>query len=327
MKLSCMQLVGSTVGSNRSCPTAETILECWGFDEGSVQTVRFSTNFVFLFRQQGIKRFLRFSPAWERPVEHIQAETELLMKLVNNGFQVAQPVTSKSGNLVETVQTGLGAFHAVVFTALSGKHLQLENLSESQFREWGSALGRLHAACKGYGVGCLNRPSWKEHLDFVRDHVADDEPCLLRELESITTWAESLPRSAENFGLIHFDFELDNLCWDGNAIQMLDFDDCAYHWYAADIALALRDLIHDEVDVDYEDLRFKAFLDGYRLAYPIQDTLLGSLPMFLRMRKLFGYADLANSIDLSIEETQGWLKPLSERLSKSMETYRLSLNA
>lgn len=328
MKLSSMQLVGSTVsaGLNGSCTTAEEILNCWGFDDGSVDTVRFSTNFVFTFRQQGIKRFLRFSPAWERQVEHIQAETELLMMLVNKGFQVAQPVASKYGNFVETVETELGEFHAVVFTALSGRHLEINDLSELQFSEWGSALGRLHAACKEYGVRYLNRPSWKEHLDFIRHHIIDDDPGLLRELDSVTTWVESLPRSEGDFGLIHFDFELDNLCWDDNSIQMLDFDDCTYHWYAADIAHALRDLFHNEVEVDYEDFRLKAFFDGYRSAHPIDGMWLRHLPMFLRIRKLSGYADLANSIDLSIEETQEWLRPLHSKLLKSMETYRLSLN-
>jgi len=59
---------------------------------------------------------------------------------------------------------------------------------------------------------------------------------------AITTWAELLDRTRDNFGLIHFDFELDNLCWEDALIQMLDFDDCAYHWYAADITYALRDL-------------------------------------------------------------------------------------
>ncbi len=82
MKFSSMQLVGSTVGSDRSYPTAERILEAWGFDHGSVKnTVRFSINFVFEFLQQRTKRFLRFSPAWERQVEHIQAETELSVRI------------------------------------------------------------------------------------------------------------------------------------------------------------------------------------------------------------------------------------------------------
>lgn len=328
MKLSSMQLVGSTVGAglNGSCATAEEILECWDFDHGSLDAFRFSTNFVFTFRRQGIKQFLRFCPASERQVEHIQAETELLMMLANKGFQVAQPVASKSGNLVETVKTGLGTFHAVVFTALNGKHLQMDDLTQSQFREWGSALGRLHAACKECDVRYLNRPSWMEHLDFIREHVASGELGLLQELESITTWTESLPCNEENFGLIHFDFELDNLCWDGNEIQMLDFDDCTHHWYVADIALALRDLFDDGVDVDYEDFRLKAFLDGYRSWNPIDDALLKNFPMFLRLRKLLGYADLAKSLDLSFEETHEWLRPLHARLSKLMETYRLSLS-
>jgi len=137
MKLSTIQSVGSTVGPDRCSPIAERILGYWGFDHGSVKTVRFSSNCVFEFQQQGIKRFLRFAPEWEQQREYIEVETQLLTWLVNSGLRVSEPIPTQFGNLVETVDTELGVFHAVVFTALTGRHLELEELDKSHYREWG----------------------------------------------------------------------------------------------------------------------------------------------------------------------------------------------
>ena len=50
----------------------------------------------------------------------------------------------------------------------------------------------------------------------------------------------ALPVDRDRYGLIHFDFELDNLYWRDQTIGMLDFDDCAHYWYAADIAFWLK---------------------------------------------------------------------------------------
>lgn len=139
-------------------------------------------------------------------------------------------------------------------------------------------------------------------------------------------WFESIHGTQDNFGLIHFDFELDNLCWDDDGvIQMLDFDDCSYYWYAADIALALRDLFHEKVD--YKNVQFKSFLAGYRSQCAIDDVSLGHLPMFLRMSNLVGYADLVRVVDISFAETHNWLRPLHEKLTHFIEKSRLAIEA
>jgi Ser/Thr protein kinase RdoA (MazF antagonist) len=51
-----------------------------------------------------------------------------------------------------------------------------------------------------------------------------------------------LPTDDHSYGLIHGDFELDSLIWDGERAQALDFDAAVYAWYAADIAIALQDV-------------------------------------------------------------------------------------
>jgi predicted nucleic acid-binding protein len=65
---------------------------------------------------------------------------------------------------------------------------------------------------------------------------------------------------------------------------ILDLDDCAFYWFEADIAFALRDLFEDSIDkVDFQDQRLSAFLRGYRREIQISDAAVSRIPLFLRM--------------------------------------------
>jgi len=97
-------------------------------------------------------------------------------------------------------------------------------------------------------------------LDRARDVIHPDETAVRRELGQIALSLGALPASPATSGLIHFDFELDNLVWRGEAVGILDFDDCAHYWYAADIAFALRDLFDGGADLDHRS--FREFVGG-----------------------------------------------------------------
>lgn len=51
------------------------------------------------------------------------------------------------------------------------------------------------------------------------------------------------------------------------------------------------------------------------------------LPMFPRMRTLLAYAEMTRSVDLPIEATVDWLKPLNQKLRQRMTLCRQSLSA
>src|SRR5260370_10184467 len=145
MKLSTMLKVDSTVDTQWQSRIAERILEHWEHDPGSAQFFRSSTNFVYVFRKEGERSFLRFADSAERLGAAIEAEMALLSFLASKGMTVTTPIVSKNGRCVETVETDLGTFHAVVFAGLQGSHGALEELSTAQFEVWVPTLGKLHA--------------------------------------------------------------------------------------------------------------------------------------------------------------------------------------
>jgi Ser/Thr protein kinase RdoA (MazF antagonist) len=200
--------------------------------------------------------------------------------------------------------------------------------SGSRSRTWtraGLDVGvRLWVSCmRRYPVD-ERRASWEVHLAFIGSQIAADDVGPRAELQAIASELASLPRSVETFGLIHFDFELDNLVWRDETIGMLDFDDAARYWYVADIAFALRDLFEDGVDLGNPS--FQAFIEGYRGFCAIDDGMLVQTPLFLRLSELFGYARLTYALDLAEDEDYPeWMTGLNRRLHGWTERYRSSL--
>lgn len=325
VRLSTMWKVDSTIDADGSSPVAERILERWAHDRGSVRFFRSSTNFLYVFRAQGERRFLRFVDTSERSREAIETEVELLDWLAGEGIDVAVPSPSRRGNLVETVEADSGAFHAVVFPALEGEQFEIVDLDDSGFRRWGAALGELHSAMRHYsGSGSSARPSWRDHLEFAGEFVPEDAPALRGELERITSSLAALPTSSDTYGLIHSDFELDNLIWRDGSIGILDFDDSSRLWYAADIVFALRDLSGG--GAGQGDERSQPFVDGYSEHYPIDEGWLSHEPLFTRLDNLLRYARLVRAMDLAVgPEHPEWLRTLSRKLHDRRAEYKVAI--
>ncbi|MDQ6694764.1 MAG: phosphotransferase [Chloroflexota bacterium] len=325
MTLSTLWKVDSTVDKEGRSPIAEQILTSWEHDGGSAKFFRSSANFVYMFRRGSKVHFLRFADSSERQKAVIEAEVELLLWLSERNINVAKPVLSRNGRFMETTATGLGTFHAVVFVGLEGDRHDIDDLDVGGFQAWGSALGGLHSVMKHYkGAGLSVRHGWRDQLEIAKSYITADDTTVRHELGEIESALGKLPATAENFGLIHADFELDNLCWRSSNVGMLDFDNCQHNWYAADIAFALRDLF--STGADLSDRRFQEFTCGYTSRYPLEARMLRLIPLFLRMARMIEYATLVRCTDLPAEgEYPPWLENLNMKLKNRMAEYKTRL--
>ncbi len=326
MRLSMMWRVDATVDAAGRSPVAERILANWAHDPGSARFFRSSANFVYRFRSDGERRFLRFADASERGRDVVEAELDLVGWLAGAGVAVARPLPSLQENLVETAETDLGAFHAVVFEALDGGQVDdVDDLDGNQVRRWGAALAELHAAMRRYPCAGPSRlPTWRDWLAFAEEHVPLGKPVVRRELDRVAALLGALPLAADNHGPIHGDFELDNLVWGDGTIGILDFDDRARSWYAADVAFALRDLF--DAGAGLADARVRGFVRGYREHGRLDDEMLSQVPTFLRLAGLLEYARIARSLDLPVVEGHPeWLQGLRQKLEGRMAAYETSL--
>jgi Ser/Thr protein kinase RdoA (MazF antagonist) len=325
MKLSTMWKIDATVSADGCSPVAERILTHWPHDAGSLRFFRSSANFLYTFNLEGKRYFLRFADSSERSRQTIEAEVTLLNWLASAGIHVAVPLPADNGEFVVTIETVLGTFHAVVFPELSGVQMEMDLLDAAGYGAWGAALGGLHAALKEFpGQASAERPTWRDELEQAHQYLPTSEPAIQREWASLSRELDALPVDREGFGLIHYDFELDNLVWGENGIGILDFDDCVHHWYAADIAFALRDLFANGRGLD--DPSFRAFMDGYASQCLLDEASIQQVPLFLRFSKLVQYARMARSLDLeAVGSYPDWLRGLEGKLRSRMTAYAVSL--
>jgi Ser/Thr protein kinase RdoA (MazF antagonist) len=329
MRLSNLWNVARTLDSRgRPSPPVQQIVACWDNDQDSLQHVRASANFVWRFEAGGQRRFLRFADGSERSRETIEAEIDLLEWLAGRGAPTIRPIQSRAGRLVETIDTDIGTFHSVVFAEVPGRHLDSAELVPCQFERWGAALGSLHALVTEYhGPTRSNRPSWRDHLVRASTLIPNEQSEIRRELNLLAEALAKLPIDPEGFGLVHGDFELDNLCWPDDSegpIGILDFDDCSQHWFAADISFALRDLFDRGADLTHPSI--EAFVRGYRGNFPLDGELHAALPLFSRLSRLLVYATLVRSLDLPEQSDQPeWLRKLRTKFEAKLFAYAASL--
>ncbi|MBM7662178.1 Ser/Thr protein kinase RdoA (MazF antagonist) [Bacillus mesophilus] len=321
MKLSKMQELLKTVDGEWRSPIAEAILKNWDYDEGSVFFLRASANFIFVFKRNQKRYFLRFNHEEERGKQSIEAEMNILEHLENfSSFNVAKPIKSLHGNFIEVVDTEIGRYNAVVFEGLKGKHYEMEEITTEQAYLWGQTLGKLHECFKKLPENLtINRPSWRTSLVKASEILAIHEKTAYEELIRISKWAEGLNISKENFGMIHYDFELDNVLFDNRMLGILDFDDCMSNWYLADIVYALR----DAGEFTMQSLIINKFIEGYESETKLDSSLLVHAQEFMRIHELVTFAALIRSVD--IEESTDhpeWLINLRRKLSERIDRYR-----
>ena len=218
--------------------------------------------------------------------------------------------------------TPLGVFHACALVALPGEQWDEDDeLSADRLLTWGEALGRLHAAAGKLSRDfAASRDTHEDRLSFIGSHLGGDERAR-RELESISTALGSLPTEDRTYGLVHGDFELDNLFWNGTISGIADFDDAFHCWYLADVAFALGSVLPSPTpSVD-------SFLAGYARQCEVDQEVLALLPVFWRLADLQRYARLVCALDLpGGQEYPEWMEALRGKLVSWSDRYMSSLD-
>lgn len=309
------RLVALVDGTGR-CPVADAVAAAWDLPSRAARHWRSSASHVFHIPTAG---YLRIVPAAHRSRDRVDAVAELMRRLHGSGLPVAELARSSTGNLVETVGTPLGAMHAMLVRPADGIQLDLDDLTPAHAREWGAALARLHHE-NAPQPRAVRLPAAFEQLD--PSAFADDPP-LAAAVRRLTDHLGRLPRDAARFGVVHGDFELDNLAWRNGTPTAYDFDEAAHSWFVADIAHAVRDL-----DPLPADPRFANFLAGYRQFGPLEDTDLALLPLFSALHAATALVRLRPVLDAGTAQSDpAWLARLRNRIDQHLQRQRATVLA
>ncbi|WP_346939959.1 phosphotransferase [uncultured Clostridium sp.] len=305
---------------------AHMILKNWEYDYDDpdlLKYYRISSNAVYCCKNQLNTFFLRFTPTEEKSKEKILAELEFLSYLRDNGYPAVDTILSKAGNELEVVDTPWGTFYAVAFKKVSGKQIAAMPLTTDLIFGLGKALGKLHKLSSEFSPVNNKRNDWKEAACWMEDVLSTfpDETAAKSELSILRAYFSKLPTTKENFGLIHYDFEPDNVFYNEitKTYNPIDFDDAMYHWYALDIEQSL-DSIKEDMPEEQVEPSINEFIKGYRIEYDISDEMLKLLPIFRRYVNLYGYVRILRSVEEKWDNEPDWMINLRIKLKNLLDS-------
>jgi len=303
---------------------ALTLLQNWGYNQNRREVLdqfRISANAIYPFYRDGDLLFLRFAPVEEKSVALVQAELDFMEYLRHRGFGVAATVPTHNGESLLTCNTPWGDYAAVVFTRAPGQRADRITGTEHFYNQYGKALGRLHALSREYTPQANPRPDWSEQLAWMEACLKDcgAPQAALEEVKRVCDHLSQLPRTPQNYGLIHYDYELDNVFYDADSdtITVIDFDDVHYHWFAMDVVATLHNLQEELAEEQVEKAQ-RSFLEGYRSVMDYPEAARVSEPWFEKYANLFKYTRCLRSAHEPVPNEPEWMTGLRRHLGDIM---------
>jgi len=225
-----------------------------------------------------------------RTRQQLLSELVWMQALAADGINVPRPLASNTGELVETIND---QFFSVV-TWLGGTPMDAEaTLSTqadrtAQYTQLGRALAQLHNASADWSPpNGFERPAWDRGGLIGEEPLWGrfwDAPFLSAQDANLFQAARSvidqeLAKANLPVRLIHADLVPENVLIQDNGLAVIDFDDCAWGYWAFDIAT----VVNRAQKSAQADHLVNALIDAYKQEGP--DTL-ACLPVLQAARAL-----------------------------------------
>lgn len=310
---------------------AKMLVDNWKYDEDSLHMFdyfRISSNAIYPFQYEGKTKLLRFTPTSEKDKNNVLAELEFICYLSSNGYPALKTVLSKNSEELVEAQTPWGEYYATVFDRVKGVQIEDTDFNDNIMFEYGKTLGKLHKLSSSFKP-ILRRWSYEDILLWIHSSLKEfeNQEVALNEVTLLQAYFSNLPKTTQNYGLVHYDFDLDNVFYDeaSGTCNVIDFDDAMYHWYAMDIEQTL-DSIKEEVDAKkYEHIK-ECFLNGYRNEYEITDEMLSIQPIFRRFANLYSYTRVLRACEEVWNNEPEWLIDLRIKLNNVMKNAAMNFD-
>jgi Ser/Thr protein kinase RdoA (MazF antagonist) len=249
---------------------------------------------------------LKITHSIRRSKDYILGELEFVRFLAENGVSVAAPIPSKKGNLVETIPLEDGYFLVYAFQKAEGGEPDKNQLNADFYQKWGRLTGQVHALAKEFQPShpSFKRQEWHEEevLDYEK-YVPDSQVKIQQKKRQLFERLFSLPKTTDDFGLTHNDIHCGNIRLSEGELTLFDFDDCTYHWFVNDIAIAVHSVLpgyDQEAQFGMITDQFLGhFMKGYKQENQLDPNWLTRLPDFLKLYDLINYGVFYQTWDMN----------------------------
>ena len=279
----------------------------WGVNGCEPEIVKFRENAIFrVVATDGRDAVLRVHRHGYHSDAALRSELAWMEALHAEGIDSPAVIPSTAGERFETVQaTGVPEPRQVdMLTWMPG--IPIGTLEEGL----NPAIGDVHAVFVGVGRLCARlhnqTEAWPLPAGFTRhawdrDGLVGPEPLWGRFWEAAVLGAEerclidrararvhgaltAYGRSPRRYGLIHADFNLDNMLLDGDRVIPLDFDDCGFGWHLFDLVTVWTMFHGSEIAAAMR----AGVVEGYRSARDLPDEELAHMRLF-ELARAFSY--------------------------------------
>jgi Ser/Thr protein kinase RdoA (MazF antagonist) len=256
-----------------------------------------------------------------------------MVALADQGIPTPHVIPTSSGDIVTLArdpdETDLYQCDLLSWVAGSPLgHIEERSFGDHEFighayKQVGSLAARVHAHSAQWHpglsfsrhrwdeAGCLGRPG-------VWGHFGDLETLSAAELALLQAGAavarqrlSHFGKPAHRFGLIHGDLVPENVLIHSDQCTLIDFDDCGFGWYVAEIATA----VFFQLGTPSFAPALRAMIQGYRQVRALDDADLDMLDvmLFLRAMALLGWIQTRAETD-----TARKIRPLVTELSTAL---------
>lgn len=272
---------------------AQEIVAHWGGQKSSVRHIGNSASSVFEYKKGKSQEILRLTDAAFRTYSEIEGELEYLNYLKKLSISCCYPVVSDDGKLLVSRKWENTEFICSSLSFATGIYIDESSpyWKMDFFREWRRNLASIHSASKSYNSPNQKLWEWDQEILFKKADVLlpKDDLISRNELNELFKILSHLPKTNNNYGIIHADHAPPNFRYNPTSckITAFDFGNSCYHWYLADLANSLSTI---QLKKD-RDLIKNGILEGYSETEILPKDYEEQIGFFLRLRVLYVYLD------------------------------------
>jgi Ser/Thr protein kinase RdoA (MazF antagonist) len=220
---------------------------------------------------------------------------EFIDYLKKNDASVPIVYHSINNQIVEKVSCENNQYFSITcYSKAKGSFVKKEDMNSELFYLLGKDIGRLHQLTKNYQP-VNKRIEWYEE-DYISDcirYLTEEDELILKKSYEIFKKIKSLPKSENNYGLIHTDLHFHNMFYKEGKFTFFDFDDSSYKYFISDIAIVLyyyfvfNDRSSNRIEKTKEIL--VPFMKGYQTENKLDHKEFILLNDFLKLRETILY--------------------------------------